>query len=120
MEVAHYLENNDIDEHISKIKALYKKRRDIMLETIDRTFPEGVVTTRPDGGLFLWLVLPENIDAKEMLKKAVAENVAYVPGGAFFPNGGKQNTMRLNFSNMKEDKIIQGIQILAEVIKKEI
>ena len=120
MEVANFLENNDIDEHISKIKELYRKRRNIMLETIDACFPAGIETTRPDGGLFLWVVLPEKIDSKEMLKKAVEKNVGYVPGGAFFPNGGNKNTMRLSFSNMEEEKIVQGIKILAEVIKKEI
>jgi len=91
-----------------------------MLETIDECFPEGVDITRPDGGLFLWAVLPEKIDAKEMLKKAVEKNVGFVPGGAFFPNGGNKNTMRLSFSNMQEEKIVEGIKILAEVIKKEI
>jgi len=120
MEVANFLENNDIDEHISKIKELYGNRRDLMLETIDECFPEGVDITRPDGGLFLWAVLPEKIDAKEMLKKAVEKNVGFVPGGAFFPNGGNKNTMRLSFSNMQEEKIVEGIKILAEVIKKEI
>jgi len=92
MEVANFLDNNDIDEHISKIKELYGNRRDLMLETIDECFPEGVDITRPDGGLFLWAVLPEKIDTKEMLKKAVEKNVGYVPGGAFFPNGGNKNT----------------------------
>jgi len=120
MEVANFLENNDIDEHISKIKELYRKRRNIMLETIDACFPAGIETTRPDGGLFLWVVLPEKIDSKEMLKKAVEKNVGYVPGGTFFPNGSNKNTMRLSFSNMEEEKIVQGIKILAEVIKKEI
>lgn len=120
MDVANFLANNDIDVHISKIKELYKNRRNLMLKTIDDNFPTGVETTRPDGGLFLWVVLPEKIDAKEMLKKAVAKNVGYVPGGAFFPNGGNKNTMRLNFSNMQEDKIVEGIQILGEVIRKEI
>ena len=120
MEVANFLDNNDIDEHISKIKELYGNRRDLMLETIDASFPAGIETTRPDGGLFLWAVLPEKIDAKEMLKKAVEKNVGFVPGGAFFPNGGNKNTMRLSFSNMQEEKIVEGIKILAEVIKKEI
>ena len=120
MEVSHFLANNDIDAHISKIKELYKNRRDLMLEAIDENFPEGVETTRPDGGLFLWVVLPEKIDSKEMLKKAIDKNVGYVPGGAFFPNGGNKNTMRLNFSNMKEEKIVEGIQILGEVIRKEL
>jgi len=120
MEVSNFLANNDIDEHISKIKELYRKRRNVMLETIDANFPEGIQTTRPDGGLFLWVVLPEKMDAKEMLKKAVENNVGYVPGGAFFPNGDNKNTMRLSFSNMEEEKIVEGIKILAEVIKKEI
>lgn len=120
MEVAHFLTHNDIDAHIEKLKELYGKRRDLMLMAIKEHFPKEVKITYPEGGLFLWAILPEGIDTKVMLKKAVQRNVGYVPGGAFFPNGGNRNTLRLNFSNMKEDKILEGIKILGGIVKEEI
>ena len=119
MEVCHFLSHNDIDEHIDALRALYGKRRDLMLEAIRENFPEEVTVTHPEGGLFLWAVLPDGLDAKAMLERAVARNVGYVPGGAFFPNGGNRNTLRLNFSNMREDRIEEGIRILGEVIREE-
>ncbi len=113
-----FLEMYDLDEHIEKIKKLYKGRRDLMLKTMKEHFPPEVKYTHPEGGLFTWAVLPEHINARELMAKALEKNVAFVPGGSFFPNGGNENTMRINYSNMPEDRIVEGIRILGEVLKE--
>ena len=119
MEAAKLFELYDIEEHIQKIKDLYKARRDLMMKTIEEEFPKEVKYTYPEGGLFTWIVLPEYIDARELAVKALEKNVAFVPGGSFFPNGGNENTLRLNYSNMSEERIVEGIKRLAQVIKGE-
>lgn len=113
-----FLEMYDLDAHIEKIKALYRRRRDLMLDTMKEHFPSEVKYTHPEGGLFTWAVLPEHINARELMGKALEKNVAFVPGGSFFPNGGNENTMRINYSNMPEDRIVEGIKILGKVIKE--
>ena len=118
MQVAKFLEEYDIEAHIAKLKEVYKKRRDLMIGTMREEFPEGVKFTNPEGGLFTWVVLPEHINARVLAEKALANNVAFVPGGSFFPNGGNENTFRLNYSNMDEEKIVIGIKRLAKVIKE--
>lgn len=90
-----------------------------MLEMIEEFFPQEVRFTRPQGGLFLWVTLPEFIHTGELLKVAVEKKVAYVPGSPFYPTGGGQNTMRLNFSNASEEDIMEGMKRLGEVLKKE-
>ncbi len=120
MEVNKFMDMYDLDEHVNKIKACYVKRRDVMLKAMEEEFPEGVEFTRPQGGLFTWVTLPENIDAGEMAKKCLQKNVAYVPGASFYPNGGVYNTCRLNYSNMPEDKIIEGIKRMGEVLREEL
>lgn len=118
MEVDQLLEDYDIEEHIEKIKAVYKKRKDLMIKTMEEEFPEGVTWTNPQGGLFTWVVLPEHLNAREIAVKALEKDVAYVPGGAFFPTGGHENTFRMNYSNMPEDKIVEGIKRLGEVLRE--
>ncbi|MGF7059215.1 PLP-dependent aminotransferase family protein [Brassicibacter mesophilus] len=120
MELAKFLEKYDLDSHIEKIKNVYRKRRDLMLNTIKEEFPTEVKFTYPEGGLFTWVILPENINARELAVKALEKNVAFVPGGSFFPNGGHENTFRLNYSNMDEERIVEGIKRLAQVIKEMI
>ena len=112
-----FLEDNDLDAHVEKIKAVYVKRRDAMLKTMEETFPKEVKFTHPEGGLFTWCVLPEYMDAKVIAPQCLEKNVAYVSGGSFFPNGGKENHFRLNYSCMPEDKIVEGITKIAEVLK---
>lgn len=120
METVKFLEMNSLDEHVEKIKTVYKKRRDLMLDTMKAEFPEEVKYTYPTGGLFTWVELPEYIDAAEMAKECIAEKVAYVPGGSFFPNGGNKNTFRMNYSCMTEDKIVEGVKRIAKVIKNNL
>lgn len=116
-EAAIFMENYDLNEHINKIKQVYKKRRDLMLETMKQEFPENCSFTYPKGGLFTWVTLPEGLDAAKILEICLKENVAFVPGGSFFPNGGHSNHFRLNFSNMSEDKIVEGIKRLGKVLR---
>ena len=114
--IAKYLEMYDIDAHIQKIRASYKKRRDAMIQTMEKEFPSTIKFTHPKGGLFTWVELPEGINARDVLVKSLENRVAFVPGGAFYPNGGMENTMRLNFSNMPEERIVEGIKRLAKVL----
>jgi len=107
-------------EHVRKLRRVYKERRDVMLAAMEEFFPEGVKWTRPQGGLFLWVKMPEQVDAEKLLTKAVEEKVAFVPGFAFYPNGGGRNAMRLNFSNQPPERIREGIRRLANAIKLEI
>ena len=120
LEVSRYLDECDVDAHVLEIRALYKKRRDLMLKTIEEEFPEGVKWTHPEGGLFMWVTVPESINTTEMMKKCVDNNVAYVPGVAFYPGRTKTNNFRLNYSNMDEERIVIGIKRIAEVIKNEL
>jgi len=103
------LESFDLDNHILKLRKVYRSRRDIMLDAISKYLPDTVHPSHPQGGLFLWLTLPEEINARELLKKSLRNNVAFVPGGSFFPNGGHENTMRLNYSYSTDETIVEGI-----------
>jgi 2-aminoadipate transaminase len=108
-----------IDRHVRRIREVYGRRRDVMLSALERAFPDpalGVRWTRPKGGLFLWVMLPKSIDTAELLRQAVEERVAFVPGVAFHALGGGQNTLRLNFSNATDDLIREGIARLGRAI----
>jgi len=113
-----FLDLYDFDAHIDSIKAVYKKRRDLMMATIKESFPIEAEYEIPSGGLFAWVKLPKHVDTRAVLQKAVENKVAFVPGGSFFPNGGQENFMRLNFSNMPEDKIVEGIKRLGNILKE--
>ncbi len=107
-----------LDEHVKVIRATYKQRRDVMLEMMEEMFPPEVSWTHPLGGMFLWGILPECMDAAEALKIAVERKVAFVPGAAFHANGGGANTMRINFSYSSPDTIREGITRLGTVLKE--
>lgn len=119
-ELAKFIETYSLDDHVEKIKTVYKVRRDLMIETMKEYFPESAKYIIPQGGLFIWVELPDNIDTKELMKKAVEEKVAFVPGGSFFPNSDTRNTMRLNFSNMDEENIVIGIKRLGKLLQAEL
>ena len=116
--VYQYLIDNDLDEHILNIRKVYKKQRDLMVSMIEEHFPQEIKCTKPEGGMFLWVTLPENLSSLKLFKLATEENVAFVPGRAFYVDGGGDNTLRLNFSNSDEEKIEEGIKRLAKVIKR--
>ena len=106
-----------LDEHVRKIRKIYGERRDVMLSAMETHFPDGVTWTRPLGGMFLWVTLPEGLDATQLFDEAVKLQVAYVPGAPFFPVGGGENTMRLNFSNATPEMIQEGIARLGKVFQ---
>ena len=115
-----YVKSGSIEKQIPKIKKLYKRKRNIMLKSLEKHFPEGSTWTKPDGGMFIWATLPKKIDTQKIFKEVVKEKVAYVPGSAFFVNGRGQNTMRLNFSNADDKKIEIGIKRLGKIIKRKL
>lgn len=118
MQIASYLDTHDIDANITRIREVYRRRRDVMVAALERELPEGVRFTRPKGGLFLWVELPRNLSARDLLVRCIERDVVFVPGGSFFPNGGGEHTFRLNFSNMPEDRIVEGIHRLAVAIRE--
>jgi 2-aminoadipate transaminase len=83
---------------------------------MEKAFPENISFTRPMGGLFTWVELPGFINARDVLDISLEKNIAFVPGGSFYPNGGHENTFRLNFSNMPENRIIEGLERLGGVL----
>lgn len=105
--------------HVRKVREAYRERRDAMLQAMEEHFPSGVTWTRPQGGLFLWARLPEEINTTEFMKTALEEKVAYVPGAAFYPDKGGFDAMRLNFSYCRPDVIREGIQRLGRAIMRE-
>jgi 2-aminoadipate transaminase len=107
-----------LDEHVKLIRAIYKERRDVMFEMMEEVFPSGVTWSRPQGGMFLWGILPEGMDSAEVLKRALEKKVAFVPGGAFHPRGGGDNTMRINFSYSSPDVIREGVIRLGSTLKE--
>lgn len=117
LEANKYMEMFDLDKHVDTIRELYKHRRDVMMKTMEETFPKEAKFTHPDGGLFTWVELPEYIDTRKMALQCLEKKVAYVPGGSFFPNGGHENCFRMNYSCMPDDKIVEGVKAIAEVIK---
>lgn len=120
MAVYEVSKNDFLDEHVKVIRATYKERRDAMLEAMDELFPSEVKWTHPEGGMFLFVHLPKGMDAAAILEKAVEKKVAYVPGVAFHPVGGGENTMRMNFSFSAPDVIREGIARLGMLFKEEI
>ncbi len=118
MMTVYYLQKYDIEAHIRHIQATYKARCDLMLEQIAKHFPASVKYTNPEGGMFIWLELPENLNADELLDEAIDAGVAYIPGEFFYANNGPKNTIRMNFTTVSDEDIIKGIEILGNVFKK--
>lgn len=115
-----YMDLYDLDAHVVKLVELYRKRRDLTMKTMREEFPANVKFTNPEGGLFTWVELPENVNARDIFMKCVEQKVAFVPGGAFFPNGGHENTLRINYSNMPEDRIVEGLKRIGAVLKQNL
>jgi len=112
-----YLRKGLMPAHLERICGDYKKQRDAMLEGF-KLFPEGTIHTLPEGGLFVWAELPQGYDGMKVFEKAVENNVAFVPGTHFYPDGGHMNTMRLNFSMSDVSAIEAGMERLANAIKE--
>ena len=109
-----------LDSHIKGLREIYKRRRDIMLEALEKYMPAGTTWTRPDGGFFVWVTLPEGIDTVETVPMARERGVDYLPGQACFANPGGRNTYRLSFSFATDEQIPEGIQILGEIFASEL
>lgn len=113
----HHVARTCFDAHVSKVRDTYRARRDAMLEALEQNMPEGVEWTRPEGGMFVWVTLPADVDGADFLERSLnSVKVAFVPGRAFFPDGSGANTIRLSFSNSDEDTIREGIRRLGEVL----
>lgn len=113
-----YIASGKFDENLKKTIALYRGKRDLMLECLDKYMPEGVTWTKPDGGLFMLVTLPEGYDTRDLFELAIKENVAFIIGEVFFCDGGGQNTLRLNFSYVSDEKMVEGVKRLARATKK--
>lgn len=106
-----------IEEQLERVRAYYLGQRDAMMAALEAHFPAEARTTRPEGGMFVWVTLPEGQDAAELLKRAVERKVAFVPGGPFFANGGGDHTLRLSYSVATREQIAGGMARLGEVIE---
>ena len=113
-----YLQDNDLDAHIRRITQAYKQQRDCMVENLRRYFPADVQITEPEGGMFLWMTLPEGISAMDLFERASARNVAFVPGNPFYVDADSVNTLRLNYTNSDNKEIETGIQRLAKALSE--
>lgn len=121
MIVYRYLRDYNIDESIETSRKLYKHRCHLMLSCMDKYFPENVSYTRPDGGIFIWVTLPEGVDTGKLMLEAVERKVAFVPGNAFMTDLDKpSNCFRLNYSTMSDEKIEKGIKILGDLLKERL
>ena len=118
MVAAHYLASGAYDVNLKKTCALYKRKKNVMVSSFEEFMPKGVTWTNPDGGLFLFLRLPEQFDTRELFDLAIKENVAFVIGEAFHSDGSGKNTMRLNFSFASDEKIREGVRRLAAAIRR--
>ena len=114
--VLDYLRHNDLDEHLVKIRDLYRDQAQAMTDAMAEFFPAEVSFTKPQGGMFLWATLPEGISTMDLFPKALERGVAFVPGDPFYAEPGVRSTMRLNFTNADADTIRDGIRRLSEVI----
>jgi len=119
---ARYIKDYGMEDHLRILRGRYRAKRDAMIAALEKYMPtkEGITWTRPDGGLFLWVRLPEEVDTEEMFPRALEHNVAYIVGSAFYVDGGGKNTMRLSFSVNSEDEIEEGIKRLCQVVREEL
>ncbi|KAL3947692.1 aminotransferase-like domain-containing protein [Lentilactobacillus hilgardii] len=118
--VAKFMSEYDIDDHIDKIKQVYRKRERVMMNAIEAFFPKNVHYSHPEGGLFIWVEVPGDVDTKALFDTCIKHNVAFVPGEPFYPDAVTPGTFRLNYSNMSEDHIKTGIKRLGDAIKETI
>lgn len=116
--ISDYLQNNDLDKHIDKIKKLYKTQASAMVEAMKKYFPTDVKFTIPKGGMFSWVTLAENVSSVDLFDKAIKKNVAFVPGDPFYIKERNVNTLRLNYTNADCETIEEGIKRLSEALKE--
>lgn len=115
---AKYIEKGYFEESLKGIVDMYREKKQVMIKAFEDYMPEGVSWTNPEGGLFLFVTLPENMDAEELFQVAIKENVAFVQGSVFYCDGSGKNTIRMNFSFVSKEKVLEGCKRLAAAIKK--
>ena len=115
---AEFMGSGALDANLRKSIALYREKRDRMLSLLDKYMPQGVSWTHLEGGLFLFLTLPEGVDTVALYDRALSAGVAYVAGSFFYPDGSHRNTMRLNFSFLDSSRMEAGVKLLAEVVSR--
>ena len=116
-----YLASGALDAHLAHLREVYRRRRDLMLDALDRHFPATCTWTRPEGGLFVWVTLPNGVTSSALLEEAIAtQKVAFIPGKPFYAHGGGENTFRLNFSNASEGDIEEGVRRLGAVLHQSL
>jgi 2-aminoadipate transaminase len=109
-----------LDRHIPAIRSLYRERCTAMLAALKEHFPTSVTWNQPEGGMFIWVQLPQGMNSLTLLEKAIARHVAFVPGAPFFANNPEPNTLRLSFVTVPPEKIGRGIEILGRLIAEEL
>ena len=120
MVVYQTIKDGFLDQHIPTIRKLYSDQCDAMLDALKTYFPAGTSWTKPEGGMFIWVTLPKHIDSMKLLDEAVAQHVAFVPGGPFYGNTPEQHTLRLSFVTVPPAKIREGIERLGKLIASKI
>jgi len=119
MAVYEIVKSGFLEQHLPTVREIYRAQGTCMLEAVEREFPSTVTWTRPEGGMFLWVTLPEHIDSQQLLAQAVEQNVAFVPGAPFYTGTPRRNTLRLSFATVPEDKIRHGIAVLGKLIRQQ-
>lgn len=115
--ISGYMAKDSLDFHIERMNVSYRGKRDLMLDLIENCFPPEVKFTRPKGGLFLWLTLPEYCDAQELFRLALkTERICFVPGDTFYPYGGHANTIRLSYATVSGERICEGMERLTRIL----
>lgn len=118
LEVATVISSIDWPAHLAEIRAIYKRKRDLMMHCIEQEFPKGLRYTYPEGGFFTWITLPESVDERDVFHAGLQKQVAFVPGNAFYANSGPHNHIRLSFSTSSDEEIVEGIKRLSEVLRE--
>lgn len=118
MVTSRFISDYSLDEHIGRVRGIYRRKCAMMINALEQYMPDSVSFTRPQGGLFVWLTLPESIDPDKYVKEALSRKAAVVPGGAFSPDNSPSRSFRITYSTPTEEQIINGVRILADVAKE--
>jgi 2-aminoadipate transaminase len=118
--VAQYFASGDWREYVATLRGLYRQRRDTILDALAEHMPAQASWTHPQGGLFIWVTLPDFISTSDLLARALAENVAFVPGEAAYDDGRGQSSMRLNFSSSNDEELREGVRRIATIVKEQV
>ena len=118
MVLCRFLQDNDLDEHIERTRLLYKQKAEYMISCIEKYFPEGVSCTHPEGGMFLWVTLPEGVKAVDNQREALKKHIAVCAGDPFYEHERGVRNLRLNFSNGSDEIIDKGMHILGDVMRE--